>query len=99
MITIQEHADRIVSMEYRQPLQTIEEACASLGWKFQNKPECCGKPVRLDSIIDVYMAECSDCGRFARDMAGPLMSGGAVQFVDTDRVEVSGRTWISGVAP
>ena len=70
--SLQSFADEVVAAEFRQPLKTIQEAVESIGWEFVDRPICCGEPVEVSSMIGPYFAECRTCGRFVRDITGPI---------------------------
>lgn len=100
MTTLQEYADEIVAPEYRQPLKTIREACEMVGWEFHDKPTCCGQYVTVRSFINAYHAECKSCGRFIRDMSGPMFGNSWVQFLDESKVDLNtDKSWITGICP
>lgn len=99
--TVQEFADRIVAEEYRQPLKTLEEAVTSVGWQFVDSPECCGAPVTVSGILGPYHAECGACGKFVRDVLGPIFGNACVRFPEPKMFSDfdTEKHWISGVAP
>ena len=77
--SLQEWFDANAASEFKGTLLTVEEACEKIGWPFQNKPECCGVPVEIRSLLgDAYHAECKKCGKWIHDVT--------VQF---------GNSWVS----
>ena len=99
--TLQQFADKVVAPEYRQPLKTVREACEAVGWEFEDKPLCCGKPVIVSNLLGPHLAECKQCGKFIADVTGPSFSenGGAVRFIDRDKFPEDtdwDRSWVAG---
>lgn len=103
MITLQRYADETVHPDYKQPLKAIDEALDALGWAQVDKPECCGKPVEMRSMIgSVYHVECEICGKFAFNVTGPKFSdtGSSVSFLDGNKVDLdTQKVWITGIKP
>jgi hypothetical protein len=100
--SLQEFADAVVAPEFRQPLKTVREACAAVGWEFQDHPVCCGAEIDTRSMFgDAYVGECKTCGRFIADVTGPQFSqsGSSVSFIDRDQFPADtdwGTSWIAG---
>lgn len=101
MRTLQEFTDAVVLPEMKQPLKTVEDACAAVGWEFEEFPVCCGKRVDVANLIGAYHAECKICGRFIHDMTGPSFpTSGSVQMFQWEQFPENtdwSRTWISGL--
>jgi len=97
-ISLQEYADGVVAPEYRQPLKTVEEACAANGWAFQERPVCCETAVTLRSFMGAaYFGQCSKCGKFIADVAGPSFGNSWVNLIDSTKVDMNtDRFWIAG---
>lgn len=97
--SLQEFADEIVAPQYRQPLQTAQDVVIINGWQDVESPVCCGEIVTVESMLgSPYHAECRFCGKFARAVDGPNFTGGAVQFLDPDKVDLdTEHRWIVGV--
>ena len=100
MATLQEYADDVVAERYRQPLKTVEEACAAIGWPFVDRPECCGREVKVTAFLGgAYFAECETCGRFIRDMTAPVFGNSAAYVLSDEKVSdlSTDRRWIAGI--
>ncbi len=99
-LSLQAFADHVLSDDYRQPLRTLPDALYAHGWH-HGLPDCCGQSVEIQSMFgDAYYAGCKCCGRFIADIAGPSFTGGAVQFLDPDRVDLDTKLrWIVGRTP
>ena len=98
MRTLQEMADDIVAPKYRQPLKTMDEALAGVGWEKVDRPKCCGEEVDVQAFLGAaYFAQCDACGKFIRDIAGPMFGDGHVSMPDGDKVDLgTDKTWICG---
>lgn len=101
--TLQSYADDVLADAYRQPLKTVDEALAEVGWPIEDQPSCCGDPVETRAFLGgAYHAECGKCGRFIHDMTGPSFSenGGSCFLIDGEKVDVlTEHRWIGGMAP
>ena len=99
-ISLQAFADSVLAAEYRQPLKSLRGALYAHGWH-HGFPDCCGQRVESQSMFgDAYYAECKCCGRFIADISGPHFSGGAVSFLDSDKVDLDTQVrWIVGRSP
>ena len=104
-ISLQDYADSILDLEYRQPLKTLQEAMAENGWELVDKPTCCEEQINIRSMMGLpYFAQCTVCGKFISDISSPKFSetGPAVSFIDQDKFADDtdwNRTWIAGKQP
>jgi len=102
-ISIREYAEKVLPIEWRMPLMTVQEACSRVGWEFDDKPNCCGAPVHIDSFFgDAYQAYCETCGRFIHDVLAPSFGNSWVNVIDTEKIDVETgyeRRWIAGQKP
>lgn len=105
-MTVQELADKIVAPEYQQPVKTLVEALAELGWEHKEieggtSTRCCGQEVEVQNMLgSTYFAQCETCRKFISDVTGPRFSetGGAVSFIDGDKVDLNtDKTWVCGI--
>lgn len=84
--TLQRYADEFLIPEFRQPLKTIEDACTAVGWKFTDRPACCGSEVHVRSLLGgAYEAECLTCGAMIKDIGGPEFGNGHVRFLESEQ--------------
>lgn len=101
-ISLQEYADSILPQEYRQPLKTLQEAVTENGWGPVENPTCCENQINIHSIIGfAFFAQCSVCGKFIADVAGPIFSETelSVRVIDQNQFGSNAdwaRTWIAG---
>ena len=97
-ITVQQLADEVVAPQYRQPVKTLKEALAAVGWAEVDRPTCCGKEVVMQSFLgDAYFAQCEVCRKFIRDVTGPIFGNGHVTLIDSDTVDLdTDKQWICG---
>lgn len=87
-MSLQEWFNKQAREELRGPLLTIEQACKELGWTFEDKPECCGKPVELSGMLGaVYHGECGICGKWVHDVS--VQHGNACVLFPLDTVDQS----------
>ena len=100
-ITLQKFANSILSPEWQMPLMTAQDACLKVGWKFQDRPECCGIPVEICGFIGcAYECHCKTCRRFIFDVTGPEFGNSWVNIPDSDKVDMeTEERWIAGVYP
>lgn len=98
--TLQAFADACVRSDLRQKLKTAEELVVLHGWGSAEEPACCGEPVKIKSMLgQAYQADCSICGKWASNVAGPTFgpNGNYVQFLDPDKVDLdTDASWIIG---
>ena len=101
--SLQDLADARLAPEYRQPVKTLQEALAAIGWEEVDHPVCCGEPVEMSCMFgDAYAAVCNHCLKFLFDVTGPEFSesGSSVCFVDGDKYDLTDRKcWVSGQRP
>jgi hypothetical protein len=107
LLTLQEYADQIFGLPYRQPLKTIHEALAVHGWDASPfpedyKPKCCGSEVSVRSFLgSAYRAECKVCHKFILDVTGPTFGNSWASFPDPKKVDLETdveHVWIAGSA-
>jgi hypothetical protein len=93
----QRFADARIAPEYRQPLKTVGEALAHIGWPIEDHPHCCGEPVNIRGFLGVCdVAECRLCGKFIARANAPEFGNSWVDLPTIDEPE-SGRVWLAGV--
>jgi hypothetical protein len=101
-MTLQEYANTRFLDSLRQPLKTIEEALAVVGWEVVDKPTCCGSEVEIRGMLGVAdHGECKRCGRFVHSIDAPEFSehGSACYFLDREKFSPEtdwNRIWIAG---
>jgi hypothetical protein len=107
LLTLQEYADQIFGLPYRQTLKTIHEALAVHGWDASPfpenyKPKCCGTEVSVGSFLgSTYRAECEICHRFILDVTGPTFGNSWASFPDPEKVDLEAdleHVWIASQA-
>lgn len=97
--TLQEWFDAFAAPEFKGTLLTVEEACDRNGWKFQDKPECCGEPIEINSLIGMaYHGQCKKCGKWIHDVT-VQMGNSWVQFPSSDVDQDTPKRWVAGAMP
>jgi len=97
-MTLQEWFDVTAAPEFKTTLLTIQEACDVLGWRFQDKPICCGEEIEIHSLLgDAYHGQCKKCGKWLHDITvqlGNSWVGFPPDSVDSNTL----KRWIARVA-
>lgn len=101
-MTLQEYADSVLAEEFRQPLKSFEDACASLGWPSDRPPVCCHAAVEvLQWNGDFYKLLCERCGKFIADVLGPSVVDDQICMPDHSKISEDvdwSIRWIAGIS-